>query len=138
MTDDELTVWICELLGSFPGWEWRTSGPYSATNIAVFYGALQTAPDRAVAVRIYTVGDDHRFPRERRAQLQYRGARNTPHDADRLASIVFAAVDGLSTVRGVSDIRRMSMARLGADKNGREERTDNYLITLENDQEVIS
>jgi len=40
-------------------------------------------------------------------------------------------------VGGISGVSRLSMAPAGADENGREERTENYLIILDN-QEALS
>lgn len=132
MDDDTLTIRLCELVGAIPTFAWRPTGPaYTESEIGVFYGRIADAPDRAVGVRVYgAIDEDHL--NQRRAQLKVRGSRRERDSADRIASIVFTAMQGLSRVGGISGIRRESMAPLGDDTNGREERTENYLITLDN------
>ncbi|MBW9093106.1 hypothetical protein JNB62_05375 [Microbacterium jejuense] len=134
MDDDELTFRLCEILGRIPGWVWDpTLDAFPQDSTAVFYGAVQDKPDRAVGVRVYGTEDRlTEFVAERRAQLYFRGGRGDPRGANKLAAPAFTLLQGLSRVGGISDIRRMSMAPLGADTNGREERTDNYIITLDN------
>lgn len=134
MDDATLTTTICELLGALEGdWAWKEDSPYTSSEIGVFYGQIGDTPDRAVGVRVYATTD---IPLEhlswRRVQLRHRGARDRPDGADELASATFAALQGLSRVGGISGANRMSMAPLGADQNGREERTDNYIIILDN------
>lgn len=132
MTDDEVTVRLCEILGRVPGWVWRPAGPaYTAGQVAIFYGPIATNPDRAVGVRVYG-GTDRDELHERRVQLRFRGARGVVDGADKLAAIAFAVLDGLPRVGGLNGIRRESMAPLGADTNDRAERTDNYLVVLDN------
>lgn len=136
MDDDTLTRRLCELLGAIPTFEWDPLGNYAKTVIGVFYGRLDDSPDRAVGVRVYGAIDEDHLNR-RRVQFRIRGARKNRASADRIASIVFSAMQGLSRVGGISGIRRESMTPLGADQNGREERTENYIIILDN-QEVLS
>lgn len=134
MNDVEITTRICSLLGRVPTWEWRPTGPaYTATETAIFYGPIGATPDRAIGVRLYGADDnDIQHERTRRAQVRYRGRKGSPADADAMASIGFDVLQGLSRVGGISGIRRISMVPLGADENGRDERTDNYLIILDN------
>ncbi len=134
MDDDTLTQTICEILGLVPGWHWRPEGPrYTEAEVGIFYGAIPAEPDRAIGVRVYGADDyPEEYLRQRRAQLRLRGPKNTPNGADKLASPAFAMLQGLSRTGGISGIRRLSMAPLGADQNGREERSDNYIITLDN------
>lgn len=131
MTDEELTIALCEILGSLPAWSWRAVGSYTADETAIFYGAIAAEPDRAIGVRVYMATDRDELA-ERRAQLRFRGPTGAPSGADNLAALAFAALDGLSRVGGISGMRRESMAPMGADINGRAERTDNYIITLDN------
>lgn len=134
MDDVALTKVICGLLGNIEGWEWREDGPaYTADEVAIFYGRILSEPDRAVGVRVYADASDRlEYINARRVQLRYRGAPNRPDGADELASAGYAVLQGLSRVGGISDASRLSMAPLGADTNGREERTDNYQIILDN------
>lgn len=131
MTDDELTLMLCTLLGSLPGWVWATTGEYGADDVGVFYGAIAASPDQAVGVRVYAT-DDRAGLRERRVQFRIRGRGRA--GANRLADILFGVLHGLSRTGGISDARRISMAPAGVDGNGREERTDNYLVTLDNSE----
>lgn len=137
MNDDTLTVKLCELVGAIPTFRWDpTVTKYPASVIGVFYGRIDDAPDRAVGIRVYgSIDEDHL--NQRRAQVRIRGGKKKRADADHIASIVFTAMQGLSRVGGISGIRRESMTPLGADTNGRDERTENYLIILDN-LEVLS
>lgn len=133
MTDRELTITICELLGSLPGWSWSTTGAYPPDRVAVFYGPIPDAPDRAVGVRVYGGTDDPEvYSPTRRVQLLVRGARNLPDSADGLAHLAFLMLHGRLRSGGINHIRRTSFGPLGADGNGRDERADNYLIQLDN------
>lgn len=134
MNDVELTKTVCALLGRVPTWEWRPTGPrYTATETAIFYGAIGSTPDRAIGVRLYGADDnDIQHERTRRVQVRYRGRPGRPDDADAMASIGFDVLQGLSRVGGISGIGRMSMSPSAADDNDRQERTDNYRIILDN------
>lgn len=132
MDDVTLTKVVCRILGRIPGWSWRETGPaYTDDEVAIFYGPLKPDPDRAVGVRVYD-GTDTAHLATRRVQLRFRGRPGELDGADRLAFPAFVLLDGLSRTGGISGARRMSLAPLGADTNGREERTDNYEITLDN------
>ncbi|MFD4957147.1 minor capsid protein [Microbacterium sp. NPDC058389] len=134
MDDDELTFRLGEILGRIPGWMWDPNADaIPEGSVPIFYGRILDEPDRAVGVRVY--GTEDRLTEslsERRAQIRFRGARGDARGANKLAAPAFTLLQGLSRVGGISDIRRLSMAPLGADNNGREERTDNYIITLDN------
>lgn len=136
ISDSELTTLICSLLGDVPGWHWRPNGPeYTAAETAIFYGAIQPDPDRAIGVRVYGTTDLYEESlSSRRVQVRYRGRRRDPDDADNLAQIGFLRLQGLSRVGGISGIRRDSMSPLGADDNGREQRSENYTIILDNQE----
>ena len=132
MDDDELTRRVCAILGTVPTWAYRPDGSaFLPREVGIVYGAVPTSPDRAIGVRVYD-GDDLPGLHERRLQLHFRGAPGVAFDADRIAGIAFTVLQGLSRRDGISDARRVSFAPLGADGNRREERTDNYLITLDN------
>ncbi|MCT1363966.1 minor capsid protein [Microbacterium sp. p3-SID131] len=131
MDDATLTRLLCRLLARVPTFEYDVTPPSSG--VAVQYGALKAEPDRAVGVRVYSTTDE-RHLHWRRAQVRIRGAKGSKTDADKIAGIVFAALHGLSREGGISGIRRESMSPNGADTNGREERTDNYIITLDNQE----
>ncbi|WP_105567129.1 minor capsid protein [Microbacterium halophytorum] len=132
MDDTTLTRLLLIYLSGVPGWEWRPAGPeYTSAEVGLFYGPIAAAPDRAIGVRVYATEDDRHLS-QRRVQIRFRGARGRVDGADQLASTAFAALGGLSRVDRILSATRISMAPLGADTNGRDERTDNYLITLDN------
>ncbi|WP_233202015.1 minor capsid protein [Cryobacterium sp. Y11] len=134
LDDRTLTILICSILGEIPGWDWNPGDPdyvYSSDPVIIFYGALGTTPDTAVGVRVYAAGQDLDVA-WRRVQIRVRGAQGRPDGADVLAALAFAALQGLSRVGGISGISRLSIAPAGADDNRREERTENYLIILDN------
>nr|WP_205834859.1 minor capsid protein [Microbacterium sp. CFH 90308] len=126
-----MTLRLCRLLARLPGWAFREDGTdYTANEVGIFYGAIGADPDRAIGVRVYGTTDEDISTR--RAQLRIRGAKYQRVSADRLADLAKTVLHGLSRVGGINDIRRISMTPLGADNNGREERTENYEIILDN------
>ncbi len=130
--DTELTIRLAEILGRVPTFAWRPTGPaYTAAEVAIFYGRIQDEPDRAIGVRVYSPVDEPDLS-ARRVQFHIRGRRDDVAGADRLADIVFTVLDGRLRGDGIASIFRTSFSPLGADKTGREERTENYLITLDN------
>ena len=133
MNDSQLTVALCELLGEVPGWHWSTTDAPPAAAVGIFYGDIPDSPDRAIGVRVYGGTDDPLVYRpQRRVQLRIRGARGDKDDADRIAGFVFALLQGRSRVRELSWVQRESFGPLGADVNGREERSENYVVHLDN------
>lgn len=141
MDDAALTVLLCEQLGRIPKWAWRPDPEdlYLESEVAVFYGSIDPTPDRACGVRVYgtiDARDDHYGAR--RVQLRLRGARGQARGADLLAWPAFLVMQNLSRVGGISGASRQSMTPLGADDNGREERTENYLILLDNTEASTS
>ena len=136
MGDDELTALICELLAEIPDCAWRPNGPkYTADEVGIFYGAIDPSPPRAVGVRVYQATDDaDEHWAARFVQIRTRGCQNDRSGADSLAGAAFRVLQKISRVGGISGIRRVSMAPLGADSSGREERTDNYIINLDNQE----
>jgi hypothetical protein len=140
LDDATLTKLICSILGEIPGWDWNLDDPGrvpAADDVVIFYGAIGTAPDRAVGVRVYASTDDLiEHYGTRRVQLRLRGERDRPDGADALAAPAFDALQGLSRRGGISGISRLSMAPAGADDNRREMRTENYLIILDNQESL--
>lgn len=137
MDDPTIVRSVAEVLGGIDGWVWSPDeAPALAPDeVLVVYGPLPASPDRVVGVRLYATDDDRRtHARGRRVQLRFRGARGVVDDADRLASIAFAALEGLSRHRGLLDVTRGPIADLGSDANGRAERSDNYTLALDNEE----
>lgn len=132
MDDASLTIKLCEIAGALPGFTWSpTPTTYPADTTAVFYGRIADAPDRAIGIRVYSPADLEHLSR-RRVQVWVRGGRGEPDGADRIADAVFARFDSLSREGGILGIRRDSFAAIGADANGREQRSENYIVTLDN------
>ena len=133
MDDAQLTTVLCGMLGEVPGWHWSPTTVAPSGVVGIFYGAIPESPDRAIGVRVYGGTDDPLvYSPQRRAQLWIRGARNDPDDADRLAGLAFTLLQGRCRSRGVSWIERQTFGPLGADTNGREERSENYTVFLDN------
>lgn len=133
MSDDEIVTTLCAALGTALGSPWP--GPYTASQVGVFYGPIGIAPDRAVGVTLYSATEAvpaDGYPLQwRRVQIRIRGGRNAPNGADALASQVKTAMDALSRTAGINNTKRVLVAPLGADGNGRTERADSYSITLD-------
>ncbi|MFE9232053.1 minor capsid protein [Cellulosimicrobium funkei] len=133
MNDADLARVLCELLGEVPGWHWHPTAAPPAGAVGIFYGDIPETPDRAIGVRVYGGTDDPVvYQPTRQAQLRIRGARGDLTDADRIAGFAFALLQGRTRVRGISRIERDYFGPLGADTNGREERSENYTVRLDN------
>lgn len=132
MDDETLTLRLCEIVGGIPSFAWWLDDtPYPKTSIGVHYGSIDEQTDRAVGIRVYSASDEPGL-NSRRAQLHVRGGRGDPFGADRIGSVLFVVLHERLRGDGIASIRRTSFVPLGADTNGREERTENYLITLDN------
>lgn len=130
MDDEQLTMTIGRILGQVPGWVFPST---SSAKVGIFYGPIGSAPDQAIGIRVYGLANDQRSGiRGRRLQLRSRGAKNKPNGADEIGALAAAVVEGLSRVEGISGVTHLSMAPLGADGSGRQERTDNFIITFDN------
>lgn len=131
--DAELKKLLCRWVATVAGGQWNETGAtYSPDSLTVVYGQIDETSDREIAVQIYLwTDDDIRFLHWRRVQFRIRGRRHDLTDADEIAWSIFSAQHTLSREGGISDARRASVALLGADTNGREERTDNYTIILD-------
>lgn len=137
MDDDVLVTRVCEVLAAAGVGVWRPDGPdYTTAETGIFYGPLSSTPDRAVGVTLYHADEDvpaDGYPVQwRRVQIRVRGARGVRNGADALASQVKAAMTALSRTAGINTTKRVLVAPLGADGNGRTERADSYFITLDN------
>lgn len=107
---------------------------YDPGDRAITIKALPASPDNAVAVTVYAVEDDLTLPNVTVAvQLRFRCERGSRTAVDDWADEVFGVLHGHRfTVGGrlVQQCRRLSVAPMGADENGREERADNYELIL--------
>lgn len=134
MDNATLTKTLCAIIGNLEGFTWDPDvDAYDPGTIGVYYGRIGDAPDRGVGVRVYNTIDEPGL-RRRKVQIRSRGERRRPDGADVIADAVFARLDKLSREGGISGARRESMSDLGADDNACEQRTDNYTITLDNEE----
>lgn len=137
--DVAVTQAVCAWLGGIPGWVYDPDGTATLQpgDVLVVYGPIPEDADVAVGVRIYGGEDANDITVSvdwRAVQLRFRGAKGAPHGADLLASAANARMKKLSRTGGISGASRASLAPLGADTNGRQERSDNYEITLDNQE----
>lgn len=133
MDDVTLTQTVAATLATRTGWAWQPASPYTVDQVGIFYGPIGTTPDKACGIRVYLPSDDLATGlKVRQVQLRFRGTPGDPAGADVLADQAFSALHGLARVAGLNLVTRVSMAQLGADDNGRQERTDNYQIILDN------
>ena len=134
LSTSDLTTTVCVLLDAAGVGKWRPTGPdYAAGEVGIFYGPLGATPDRAVGVSVYIQNDNLATSvSDRYVQVRCRGARGVPNGADILADAGFTALQGVAHTSGIALIARSSTAPLGADGNGRHERTDNYRVILDN------
>lgn len=131
LTDSELTAILAQLLAGAGVGSWP--GPYAATDVGIFYGAIDSEPDRAIGITSYLPTDDVVTGLAiRRVQFRFRGARANPAGANDLADATFTVLQGLTRRNGINHAERVSSAQLGVDQNARLERTDNYSITIDN------
>lgn len=129
MDDDELTQAVCELLESHGVGAYVTEA--ASSQVQIVYGAIGSTPDRAIGVTVYGGLDEvTEGPPIRLVQLRIRGAARDRRSANQIAESAFSALHGLVSTDGIFLSERVSFARLGSDGNGREERTDNYQMTL--------
>lgn len=100
----------------------------------VFFKALPTSPDRAVAITAYSSQDNATQNLSTiRVQFYFRGAAGSATDVDDLADGVFLWLQGLQG-RQYGDVYvahalRISTMQMGVDTNKRCERSDNYAFT---------
>lgn len=134
MNTTTLTYAIAQLLDDADVGVWRPEGPdYTAAEVGIFYGPIGPAPDRAIGVTTYLQDDDSETGLAvRMVQVRCRGARGAPNGADLIADAAFDALHGTYHTSGLASVTRKSTAPMGADGNGRSERSDNYRIVLDN------
>lgn len=113
---------------------YKTSG-YAPTDTAIVFGEPPTAPDRIVALTLYSATD---HPKQNlstvRLQLMMRGAAENSLDVGDLATQAFAALQGVESLDfGTAHLvqcGRVSAVPLGLDSNRRSTRADNYQIDV--------
>lgn len=133
MDDDELTTALCLLLQD------AGVGVHESTatgdQVQIVYGDVAAAGvDRAIGITVYAsvVDDPQTGLTARRVQLRVRGADGDRRSANQLAAAAFGALHRTIKSRGVAFGVRESFAQLGQDGNRRQERAENYTITIDN------
>ncbi|MFC7430982.1 MULTISPECIES: hypothetical protein [unclassified Agrococcus] len=135
MDDVALTKRICALLGTLDGWSWQPDGPaYSPTVVGVHYGPTK-GPGRAVGVTVYATADVRHLS-QRRVQLKHLGAPDDPKGADALVDQSFPLLRDLCRWRGILGASDRRTVPLGVDASRRQGRTENWLITLDTEEET--
>lgn len=134
-TESDILTGFASLLASANVATYKPTGGYLPTDTAIVFGELPTAPDRAVALALYTSSDEVKENlSEFRLQCWFRGNPNNSLDAGNLASDVFDAVQGLEGLTFgaafVIQIQRVSFVPQGVDALKRYERSDNYLVQV--------
>lgn len=133
MDDDELTEAICLLLQDAGAGMFETNA--TGTQTQIVYGDVSAAGvPRAIGVTVYAaVADDvQNGLTARRLQIRTRGAPDDRRGANQLAGVVFTTLHRTIRSRGVAFGVRVSFVPLGPDGSRRQERADNYQITLDN------
>lgn len=132
MDDSTLTQTVATMLNDAGAGIWRPDGPaYAAAEIGIHYGAIPVSPDQGIGLTIYNTDDDVVVGTKTRwLQARTRGLKGRSDGADALSATVFAALQGVTHRAGIALMHRVSSLPLGADENGRQERSDNYRILL--------
>jgi hypothetical protein len=133
-----LLTGIAELLDEYGVAEW-SSGAVSTVEPAIYLGRLPDAPDRAIALASYPAAADPWLTDSIvGVQVRLRGTVD-PGAVRDLAGAVFDALHGLYGIElgtgtdhalWVQMIDWQSGAMLGPDRNGRQERAENYYVTI--------
>jgi hypothetical protein len=138
LTEEQVALRVCRLLGTLPGFLWvePDSGgvyPRDTPDVAVFAGPIGATPDRAVGVWVYARDVDlGNGLTTARVQLRTRGRPSDVFDAGRIADTVHDLLHGLTRTGGINSAVRPdgATALLGLDGEQRLERTDTYHLTV--------
>ncbi|MFC7641442.1 minor capsid protein [Streptosporangium lutulentum] len=115
--------------------DWNPEGIYTPEQTAITLGGLPTAPDLAIAIAAYGLGqagdDIEQTDSSVLVQFRVRGGGSDPRVADDLADAVFNAVHGLSEYRLSTGVfvllaERRIITPHTRDGSGRVERADSY------------
>lgn len=111
-----------------------TGAAYAASTPAIYFDQVPASPDRVIVLTPYGGVDSPTQPESEIAlQVRVRGTKD-PRTAYALDDAVFGALQNLPrTVMGgvtVVGCWRTSSAYLGADANGRHERTSNFAVRV--------
>ncbi|MEV6413845.1 minor capsid protein [Kribbella sp. NPDC051718] len=114
---------------------YQATGAYAANDIAIVLGVPGQNPAAQIALAVYNNGDDATLSDSTpMVQVRFRGQNADPVGADDLADAVFDDLQGFTgnLPNGIRVVfaKRNSTFPLGIDGNGRQERTDNYELTV--------
>lgn len=114
---------------------YRPTGVYGAAETAIVFGVPGQNPPAQIALAVYNNTDDATLSDSVvLLQVRVRGADADPVGADDLADAVFDDLQGFigNLPNGIRIVfaKRNSTFPLGIDGNGRQERTDNYELTV--------
>ncbi|MEN1976994.1 minor capsid protein [Cellulomonas olei] len=116
-------------------WSGDAPAEYGPNDTLITLLHLPEDPDAAIAVSLYDGDDELRLPN---VGLLVQLLIRVPGPADAVADVAEAAFGVLHGVHHdtwgelrVQSARRISFAQLGADSNGRHERSDNYRIVTQ-------
>lgn len=114
---------------------WKPTGAYTDQEIGIVLGVPTQSPPSLIALAAYNNIDDPALSDSTvMLQVRTRGPNPDPVLADDLADAVFNTLHGLhgAIVNGVRIVygKRTSTYPLGIDGSGRQERTDNYDLTV--------
>lgn len=131
---NDLLVGVAQLLHSRGAAVWKPTGAYTENEVGIVLGAPTQSPRSLIALAAYGNVDAPALS-DSSVGVQFRlrspSADSTP--ADDLADGIFDALQGLrATLNGIRVVyaKRTSTYPLGIDGNGRQERTDNYDLTV--------
>lgn len=126
---------LAQLLDDHDVGTWKASGKYApADRRPIVISAVPSGPDEVIVLTSYDVDNDATQNDDViGVQVRTRGTRD-PRVVDLLDDDVFDVLQGLdvtdlSTGVRVALVERRSSAPIGADENGRHERSSNYYVT---------
>lgn len=133
----DLLVGLAQMLDDHGAGTWRPTGAYQPGDLTpIVYGSVPASPDRVITLRAYDVDHDPTLSDSVQGlQVRTRSPRADPLAMDDDADAVFDVLHGLDHVElstGVLIVlgERRSSTPMGRDKNEREERSDNYYLTV--------
>lgn len=112
---------------------WRPTGVYAAGETGILLRAIPQSPDRIIALAAYPVAAGYVGLADTTVGVQHRLRGGTdPRDCDDLADAIYDLLDSATNLvfGGVHVVQmyRQSYVSLGADGNGRWERSENYYL----------
>lgn len=132
----DLLSGIAQLLEDTGQGTWKPTGAYATDDpTPIIIKSVPASPDRVITLSEYSVSDDPTLSDSVKGlQVRFRAGRD-PRTVDDMADDAFDVLHGLQGVElstGVLIVQsyRQSSALLGADDNGRHERSDNYYLTV--------